>query len=123
MNIVDLTERRQLREIAKRLDAVEAENRALKLDLDPLLRSRVALARVVEFQDRFAGLLKHIREPLAEAISWAVAEQIARGDEPDYKLAVALVLSDGARFLERVPRAQAAIAGEYARLSSVYKDF
>jgi hypothetical protein len=123
MNVIDLAERRELRAIAKRVDAMEADNRELRLRFEPALRARVALARVCEFQERFEGLLKHIREPLAEAIAWAVIEQIARGELPDYRLAVALVLSDTAKFIERVPALTATIAAEYGRLSSLYKDF
>lgn len=124
-NIIDLAERRQLREIVRRVEAIEAGNRELRLQLTPGLRSRVALARVCEFQTRFAGLLKHLRAPLQEAMAWAIADQLERGEPLDYRVAMALVCGFGVEEFQgdRAGACRERIGAEYARLSSVYGDF
>jgi hypothetical protein len=124
-DVIDFAEKRTLREIRQRLTAIEAENRALRLSLEPALRARVALMRVCEFQDRFAGLLKHVRAPLQEAIAWEIARQRECGEAPDYRRALALVCGFGVGEYEHdlVGECRSRIAAEYARLSSAFEGF
>ena len=123
-NVIDLDRRRLLRELAARLDKFETRDRELRLQREPQLRVRVALARVCEFQERFDGLLKHVRQPLQEAIGWEIARQVEAGQAPDYRLALVIVCGlKGEYETDHVSDCREKIAAEYARLSSVYKDF
>jgi hypothetical protein len=121
-DVIDIGEKRALRALRQRLAVVESETRELRLKLEPGLRARVALLQVCEFQERFDGLLKHVRTSLQEAIAWEIARQAECGEAPDYRRAVALVCGFGAGEYEydRVSECRGRIAAEYARLSGAY---
>lgn len=121
MTVIDLNERRQLRDLARGVDELESRINAALLECRPRLAEQVLSIRQAELRLRWRGILTAAREGALESIATAVAAQVAAGEEPDLLRAVCLAFAaTKADLIGRAEAAAAALPAELARMRAEY---
>lgn len=121
MTVIDLSERRQLRDLARGVDELSTRIDAALLQAKPHLAEQLLDVRLAELQLRWKSILGAAREGALDAIAVAIAAQIAAGDEPDVQRAVLLVFRAAPdELVRRAEAAVAALPSEVARVRETY---
>ena len=94
--VADLSERRDLRDACRSINALVAEMRGRHLEASPSAREHVALVLLAEACNRYIGITKIAREPLLRMLTLALAVAAATYRPADLNHALRLVLGDGA---------------------------